>query len=64
MEGKLLYFAAVLMGSAASGHTTWWSRSTRARGVERGRCDVIPVDGRMSTFTFEVTSHERVEIAG
>jgi hypothetical protein len=28
------------------------------------RCDVTTVDGRMSMFTFEGTSHERVEIAG
>jgi hypothetical protein len=62
--GILLYFAAVLMGSAASGYTTWRSQSIRARGVERGRCDVTPVDGRMSMFTFEVASHERVQIAG
>ena len=29
-----------------------------------GRCDVTPLDGWTSMFTFEVPSGERVEIAG
>ena len=52
------------MGSAASGLHDVAVAIYYVPGVERGRCDVTPVDGRMSMFTFEVTSHERVEIAG
>ena len=59
-----MYFAAVLMRSAASGLHDVAVAIYYVPGVERGRCDVTPVDGRMSMFTHEVTSHERVEIAG
>jgi hypothetical protein len=60
----LLYFAAVLIGERGE-----WLHDVAVAiygcpGRRACRCEVTTVDGRMSMFTSEVTSHERVEIAG